>query len=213
MCRAASTRSSGNSRREGSTAVAVGAGGFYVPGDPTAARAFGLANALGAPIVVACASPAVLDEVASLVPEGVTLCIENHWDQPFDRPRAVEAGLQAHDSLAACLDTGHAILAGVRPEDFVATLGGRIRHVHLKDAALPSLPTRILGRRLRRRLLARPHPAFPGSGALSVSGVRSALAAASFDGVVTLEHEGGDAGAALRELLVQWRRAEQRGLV
>jgi len=188
-------------------AVAVSAGGFYAPGEAAATQAFALAQAIGAPVVVACVSPLVLGEVVRAVPEDVTLCIENHWDQPLDRPGAVGAALAASGSLAACLDTGHAILAGVAPERFAAALGSRLAHVHLKEARSPALPVRLLGRRARLRLLGRPAPAFPGEGALSVARLRAALAAASYTGVVTLEHEGADAGRALATLLSAWRAA------
>jgi sugar phosphate isomerase/epimerase len=188
--------------------AAISAGGFYEPGDEAAPRAFRVAAALGAPVVVACLAPEVVAEVRALVPTGVTLCLENHWDQPFDRPARIRGAIDRSPPLAACLDTGHAQLAGVRPEAFAAALGPRIRHVHLKDAFAPPLRVRVLGRRLRRRLLERPRPAFPGDGDVSVARVRSALAAASFDGTVTLEHEGDEPAAALRELLARWRAAE-----
>jgi sugar phosphate isomerase/epimerase len=185
-------------------AAAVSAGGFYAPDSDVIPRTFELAEALDVPVVVACVPPAVLDAVVDRVPSGVTLCVENHWDQALATSRELSAVLAAHPRISACLDTGHALLAGEAPERAVAALGARIGHVHLKDAALPPLRQRLLGRRLRRRLLRRPEPVVPGRGALDVGGVRRALEASGYEGTVTVEHEGSEPTAALELLLEAW---------
>jgi sugar phosphate isomerase/epimerase len=191
-------------RERGLEAAAVSAGGFYAPDSDVIPRTFELAEALDVPVVVACVPPAVLDAVVDRVPSGVTLCVENHWDQALATSRELSAVLARHPRIAACLDTGHALLAGEAPERAVAALGARIGHVHLKDAALPSLRERLLGRRLRRRLLRRPEPMVPGRGALDVGGVRRALEASGYEGTVTVEHEGSEPTAALELLLEAW---------
>lgn len=192
--------------QRGLRAAAVSAGGFH-PSDPSApARAYELAHELATSVVVATVSPLLLDAVAAAVPEEVTLCVENHWDQALAAPRDVLSALASRSRLASCLDTGHAIMAGVRPDVFARRLGSRLAHVHLKDARPPTVPERLLGRRLRRRLLGRPAPVFPGAGALAVDALRQALAAIRYEGTVTLEYEGGSARApaALRELSRRW---------
>lgn len=194
-------------RERGLEAAAVSAGGFYAPDSDVIPRTFELAEALDVPVAVACVPPAVLDAVVDRVPAGVTLCVENHWDQALATSRELSTVLAAHPRIAACLDTGHALLAGEAPERAVAALAPRVGHVHLKDAAFRSLHERLLGRRLRRRLLQRPQPVAPGTGALDVGRVRRALEAARYDGTVTVEHEGSEPTAALELLLEAWTRS------
>jgi len=200
-------------RERGLEAVAVSAGGIYAPGSDAIPKGFELAEALGAPVVVASIAPSVLEAIVERVPAGVTFCVENHWDQPLASSREVSAVLARHPRIAACLDTGHALLAGEAPERAAVALGGRIGHVHLKDAARPSPPVRLMGRRLRRRLLPRPEPVMPGNGALDVPRVREALEAAGYEGAVAVEHEGNEPTTALRLLLAAWAAASGEALV
>jgi sugar phosphate isomerase/epimerase len=185
-------------------APAVSAGGFYAADSDVVPRAIELAEALGAQVIVACVAPDVLDAVVGQVPAGIKLCVENHWDQRLATARDVRRALAAHPGITACVDTGHAILAGQAPERFVAELGERVGHVHLKDAALPPLRDRLLGRRLRRRLLPKPEPSVPGTGALDVVRFRHALGSVGYEGTVTVEHEGTEPTAALRHLVEEW---------
>jgi sugar phosphate isomerase/epimerase len=189
--------------------AAVSAGGFYTPDSEVITRTFELAEALDAPVVVACVPPGVLDAVVDRVPAGVTLCVENHWDQALATSGELNAVLAHRPGIAACLDTGHALLAGEAPEQAVASLAPRVGHVHLKDAASPSLHERLLGRRLRRRFLQRPEPVTPGRGALDIGRVRRALEAAGYAGTVTVEHEGGEPTAALELLLEAWALSDE----
>jgi sugar phosphate isomerase/epimerase len=191
-------------RARGLEVAAIGAGGFYTPDSEDLPRAIELAQALGAPVIVACVAPDVLDVVVDRVPASLTLCVENHWDQRLATASDVRRALAAHPGIAACVDTGHAILAGQAPERFVRVLGERVGHLHLKDAALPPLGDRLLGRRLRRRLLPRPQPAVPGTGALDMVRLRHALSDVAYAGTVTVEYEGTEPTAALRRLVEQW---------
>ena len=189
----------------GLRAAAVSAGGFYDGDTDAPERAFALAEALAAPVVVACLAPHVVGRIAARVPASLTLCVENHWDQPLAGAGEVLEVLERTPRLAACLDTGHALLAGERAEVFAERLGARLQHVHLKDARLPTRLERVLGRRLRRRLLERPAPVHPGLGALDLPALQRALARAGFAGTVTAEYEGPDAGAALGSLIHDWQ--------
>jgi sugar phosphate isomerase/epimerase len=184
--------------------VAVSAGGFYDENASSAARSFQLARSLGVEVVVACVSPRALPQLSRSMPEGLTLCIENHWDQPMRRPGDV-LGLVAcapTARLAACLDTGHAILAGVRPERFATELASSLAHVHLKDARRPSPVEVALGSRLRRRLRPRPQPPAAGTGDLDVARFLRALDGLDYRGWITVEDEGADATSALTALKV-----------
>jgi sugar phosphate isomerase/epimerase len=183
-------------------AVAVGAGGFYDEHASSAPRAFDLAHAVGAEIVVACVSPRALSQLLRSVPAGMTLCIENHWDQPMRRPRDV-LGLIEHaptTRLAACLDTGHAILAGVRPERFAAGLASSLAHIHLKDARRPSAVEAVLAPRVRLRLRPRPTPVAAGVGDLDVARLLVELDRLDYRGWITVEDEGADPASALTAL-------------
>ena len=195
-------------RERGLEAAAVSAGGFYTADSDVPARAFELAQAVAAPVVVACVSPGLVDTVAEGVPAGITVCVENHWDQRLATSKDVSRAIAGQPGLASCIDTGHAILAGEMPERFVASLGARLGHVHLKDAAFPPLHERLMGRRLRTRLLPRPQPVLPGKGALDVGRVRRALQGAGYAGTVTVEYEGTNPSVALELLLEEWSSGE-----
>ena len=184
--------------------AAVSAGGFYAADDRPQV-AFELATRLGAGVVVGCVAPGLLPWLVPQIPAGVTLCVENHWYQVVSLPGEVAALMRPQARVAACLDTGHGLMAGVPPERYLQALGPAVRHVHLKDAAKPGLSRRMLGRRVRRRFLSPPAQIFPGSGDLDVPGIRRALVKAGFRGTVSLEYEGPDAAAGLTALLELWQ--------
>ena len=188
----------------GLEAPAVSAGGFYTADSDAVPRTIELAQALVAPVIVACVAPEVLESVVKLLPPDITLCVENHWDQSLATSHDVGEALDPYPGSAACLDTGHAILAGEPPERFVASLGERVGHVHLKDAAAPTLRERLLGRRLRARLLPKPAAVVPGDGALDIGRLRQALEDVGFAGTVTVEYEGAEPSAALKLLFGGW---------
>jgi sugar phosphate isomerase/epimerase len=191
----------------GLRAVAVSAGGLYDEDDETAARAVALAERLEAPVIAGCLAPEVASWVAERMPLTVAFAIENHWDQLLARSSEVAGVLASQPRLRACLDTGHALLAGERPEEAATVLGDRLAHVHLKEALLPAWHERLIGRRARRRLLAKPAPSPPGEGMLDVAAMRLALDAIGYAGAVAVEYEGPDPGPALTRLVEAWRRA------
>src|SRR3954452_10212080 len=117
--------------------VAVSLGGFYDVSDQPE-RAIELAEFLGVSIVVACVAPSLLGAVAAAAADRATICVENHWDQPLATAHEVDSALAGEPDLRACVDTGHAILAGCAPETFVRRLGARVAHVHLKEARRPT---------------------------------------------------------------------------
>lgn len=182
-------------------AVAVGAGGFYTADPMPVDAVLAIARAVEAPIVVACLAPQHAASIAARLPPGRVLAVENHWDQAIARPRDVARLLNAFPTLSACLDTGHALLAGVRPERFAEVVGWRVRHVHLKDARPPSLGELALGRKVRKRLLPRPDAVFPGDGGLDFPRILDAVRRSSPAATISLEYEGEEPEAALAALL------------
>ncbi len=89
-----------------------------------------------------------LEELAPLAKElGVTLCIENLYDSLADRltegpccdaKKAVERIDRINDEhkaevLGFCFDTGHANLVHLDIADFLITLGGRLKTLHIHD--------------------------------------------------------------------------------
>jgi L-ribulose-5-phosphate 3-epimerase len=64
----------------------------------------------------------------------VTLCLENVWNKFLLSPLEMRRFLDEfrHESVASYFDAGNALLVGY-PEDWIATLGQRIRRVHFKD--------------------------------------------------------------------------------
>jgi sugar phosphate isomerase/epimerase len=192
-------------RERGLEAAAVSAGGFYTADSDAIPKSIELAQALAAPVIVACVTPQVLGSVVERIPAGTQLCVENHWDQALATTRDVSRVLAAYPAITACLDTGHALLAGEAPDHFVASVGDRMGHVHLKDAVCPPLRERLMGRRLRKRLLPRPEPVMPGFGALDIGRVRRALEGAGYRRTVTIEYEGTEPSVALAALLELWQ--------
>jgi sugar phosphate isomerase/epimerase len=189
--------------------VAVSAGGFYTSDAAHVRRASSIARVLGAQRLVACIPPALVTQLAVHVDRPLQLCLENHWDQPVARSRTMLEALEGAPSVGACLDTGHALLAGEYPDLYARRLGDRLSHIHLKDGRLPTIHERLLGRRARRRLLGRPFPVRPGAGDLDLSRFRAALDAVGYSGAVSLEHEGSDPASALVALRAAWHTAAQ----
>jgi inosose dehydratase len=74
-----------------------------------------------------------LRELAELVrQEGVTLVLHPHVGTLVETAADVELAL-AHTDVPWCFDTGHLLIGGVDPAQFVREHGARIGHVHLKD--------------------------------------------------------------------------------
>jgi len=192
----------------GLRAAAVCIGGIFSAEDAAASRGAELATTLDARLVVACVAPAVLRRVVEELQTGLTLCVENHWDQPLATARDLRRALATESRAAACLDTGQALAAGQDPCGFARALAGRLGHVHLKDAQRASVPERLAGRRLRRRLGRRPAAVFPGVGALDAPSFHRTLRALGYRGAVSIEYEGPDPAPALAAAAAAWRRAE-----
>jgi len=85
-----------------------------------------------------------LRELADLVAaEGLTLVLHPHVGTIVESAADVERAL-AHSDVPWCLDTGHLLIGGVEPAQFVRDHADRIGHVHLKDVEA-SLAARVRG--------------------------------------------------------------------
>jgi inosose dehydratase len=74
-----------------------------------------------------------LDGVGELVADlGLELVLHPHAGTLVEREPDIERVLAASEA-ALCLDTGHLVIAGADPVEFVRRHGDRIAHVHLKD--------------------------------------------------------------------------------
>jgi inosose dehydratase len=74
-----------------------------------------------------------LTEVRALAAEqGVTVALHPHAGSLIETAAQIERALGTLD-VPWCLDTGHLLIGGVEPLDFVREHGERIVHVHLKD--------------------------------------------------------------------------------
>jgi inosose dehydratase len=74
-----------------------------------------------------------LDRVAELVADlGLELVLHPHAGTLLEREPDIERVL-ATSEAPLCLDTGHLMIAGADPVEFVRRHAGRIGHVHLKD--------------------------------------------------------------------------------
>jgi inosose dehydratase len=85
-----------------------------------------------------------LRELADLVAaDGLTLAIHPHVGTLLESAADVERAL-THTDVPWCYDTGHLLIGGVDPAQFVRDHGERIGHVHLKDVN-GSLAARVRG--------------------------------------------------------------------
>jgi inosose dehydratase len=85
-----------------------------------------------------------LRELADLVAgEGLTLLLHPHAGTLVESATDVERAL-AHTDVPWCFDTGHLLIGGTDPAQFVRDHADRIGHVHLKDVNA-SLAERVRG--------------------------------------------------------------------
>src|SRR3954469_977084 len=85
-----------------------------------------------------------LRELADVVARaGLTLVLHPHVGTLLETGADVERAL-AHTDVPWCLDTGHLLIGGVDPVQFVRDHADRIGHVHLKDVSAP-LAERVRG--------------------------------------------------------------------
>jgi sugar phosphate isomerase/epimerase len=107
--------------------------------------------------------------------EGVALALENHchgWGDRWEHLRAVAALLDS-DAVGFTLDSGHAVVAGLRPEVMARAMGRRLVLTHLHDNDGTADQHRPAGRR-------GPNGALPGGGSIDWAALVGALRDAGY---------------------------------
>jgi inosose dehydratase len=105
--------------------------------------------------------------------------------------------------LGLCVDTGHALYAGIDPAALIARHARRVEHLHLKDVGAPRL-TAVRAERLDFWTAIATGIFCPvGDGMLDLAALREALDAAGYSGLATIEQDRrrdtpGDPAADLR---------------
>jgi inosose dehydratase len=114
--------------------------------------------------------------------------------------------------LGLCVDTGHALFAGSDPAALIARYAERVEHMHLKDVD-PAQLAAVRGSRRDFWAAVESGVFCPvGSGMLDVAAVRSALDAAQYVGLATVEQDRrpgtpGDPAVDLRRSVERLRAA------
>ena len=167
-------------------------------GVPYLRRALDLAADLECPLVVSDEGPLPTDWMA--LDQGFDiLCVSLEAVVRHARKRGVRFALELHNALTAQpdylvkllqrfgpadlgvnFDTGNSFLAGNDPVDYVRRVADRVVHVHVKDIPASQLPERgkVTGTRVGVAV---------GEGVVDVRGVLAVLAAAGYDGVLSVE--------------------------
>jgi inosose dehydratase len=74
-----------------------------------------------------------LHELAGIAAkDGLTLVLHPHADTLLETSKDIELALK-HTDVPWCLDTGHLVIGGVDPAEFLRDHADRVGHVHLKD--------------------------------------------------------------------------------
>ena len=130
------------------------------------------------------AFPRVFKEAARYASRyGITLTIENMLPHPFGNymigPAEIISLIKdvGEPNVGACLDSGHAVLAGQPPEMFIKELGRLLKETHFQDTLWPE-GTSAAGMDLHRP---------PGIGSIDWVKVMDALEEIGYPGVVNFE--------------------------
>lgn len=137
-------------------------------------RKFEFAHALGVQVLTADPAPESFETLDKLTEQyGVKVAIHNHGPGArYDKLADTLAAVNGHSPLiGACVDTGHVIRSGEKPEEVIEQLGARLISLHLKDWKIDGEET-ILGQ-----------------GDLNLEAVAKALKAVGFAGPIMMEYE------------------------
>ncbi len=123
----------------------------------------------------------------------VQLCFHPHIDTCVETPHDIEVFLSLADAqvVGLALDTAHVSAGGGDPVSLLQTFGERVKYMHLKDIAMPSLPSADFtgyARFAAFRTL--------GEGTVNFPAVGRALTAAGFAGPLVAELDQTDDPAA-----------------
>lgn len=166
-------------------------------------KKFEFARSLGVEVLTADPTPDSFDSLAALCDEfHIQIAIHNHgpgarYDKVADTLKAVEGRTPR---IGACVDTGHVIRSGEKPEDVIRALGARVLSLHLKDWAQS-----VGGPKGTETIL--------GEGDLDMVAVAQALKAVAFDGPVMMEYEESPKNPVpdMRKGWENWLKAKAQG--
>ncbi|MBI4605097.1 MAG: sugar phosphate isomerase/epimerase [Planctomycetes bacterium] len=141
-------------------------------------RVFELAKRLNLYALTASPAPDSFESVEKLVEEHrIAVAIHNHGpeDARYGKPELIEKAIaRRHKLIGLCIDTGHFLRAGAKPDDVAKQFKDRVFAVHLKDV-------RSEGGKSKDVLL--------GQGDLDLAEFLRALKDSGFKGGLALEYE------------------------
>ena len=144
---------------------------------------------------------ALVGELAELAAEryGLAAVFHPHAGTQVEFGDELERLLAAIDAelLGLCLDSGHALYAGLDPAALASAHAGRLRHVHAKDLRADVLERARAERRGFEQAVADGIFCPLGAGAVDLGGLLAQLARDGYDGWVVYEQDrpAGDPGA------------------
>jgi inosose dehydratase len=136
---------------------------------------------------------ATVTEVAALAAAefGLRAAFHPHAGTFVENADEIDRLLDAVDeeTMGLCLDTGHALYAGLDPTDLVRHYGRRLWHVHLKDVRADALERARRGRWTFERAVEGGVFCRLGDGDVDLEAVARALAVTGYDGWATFEQD------------------------
>jgi len=105
-----------------------------------------------------------------------------------EAPWEIEEVLNLSD-IGLCLETGHMMLGGGDPAAMLSDWGGRVNHVHLKDASLAVRDQIVADGALATEIWSREAFCVLGSGDLDVDAILDGLRGMSFGGWLVVEQD------------------------
>lgn len=130
-----------------------------------------------------------LDRLTELAASrGIKATLHPHVGTMVEKQAEVLRVLEG-SKIPLCLDTGHLLIGGTDPVEFVATYAERVNHVHAKDVRV-DLARRVQSGDLTYTEAVRAGIYTPlGEGDVDLAGIVGALNKASFDGWYVLEQD------------------------
>ena len=139
---------------------------------------------------------------------GVAVAFHPHTATYIEGPEEVAALLEL-TSVGVCFDTGHCVVGGGDPVEFVRLAGSRITHLHLKDVD-PTVLARVRSQELTVEQAWEQGLFCPfGEGSVDFAAVLSAPELAGLEGWMVLEQ---DRVAVLQDDLATVRTVEEQNL-
>jgi len=130
-----------------------------------------------------------VEHAAALAREhGLEVTFHHHACTYVETPEEIDA-LLARTSVGLTLDTGHLILGGGDPLEGLDRWGGRVNHLHLKDARRSVLDGVVRGKGDLRTLWAGKAFVPLGTGDLDVAGFVEAVLGAGYTGWLEVEQD------------------------